>query len=153
MKKSLIAFLLFIGAMVMTGCKDDDQPVTMENVVGSWVIQHPAGVQTEGFVTWTFKPDGRLIISVCDVFAGDSESEYFYELFEHDKSIHVSGFVTEPDEEVSKCAFADFYVTSLKSNELRLNRYWLNEGPDWVTESNPFRFPDRENINFARNRN
>lgn len=152
MKKLFLTLLVFIGTIVMTGCKDDDEQVTIGNVVGSWVLQHPEGVQTEGFVEWTFKADGRLIISVYDVFAGDSESEYFYEIFEHDKSIHVSGLVTEPDQEVSRCAFANFYVTKLKKNELRLNRYWLNEGPEWVMESNPFRFPNRENIGFDRSR-
>lgn len=71
MNKLLIT-LLFITCLFMTACNDEDEPVVLDNIIGTWTKQYHDGLQTEGFIEWSFNTSGELDIRVYDVMSGDS---------------------------------------------------------------------------------
>ena len=79
MKKQVTIFM-FIACLIMTACSNDDEPIVIDNIVGTWHVQYPAGLQTEGFIEWSFNSNGELSIRNYDVFAGDYTSEYVYSI-------------------------------------------------------------------------
>ena len=88
MKNFLIPFL-FIACLFMSACSDDNESLVLNNIEGTWIKQYPEGLQTEGFVEWTFKTTGELDVRVYDAFAGDSSTKYDYVLTEENKSIAI----------------------------------------------------------------
>lgn len=46
MKKQVTIFM-FIACLIMTACSNDDEPIVIDNIVGTWHVQYPAGLQTE----------------------------------------------------------------------------------------------------------
>lgn len=107
----LIIPLLFIASMLLAACSDDDEPVVIDNIVGTWVKQYPEGLQTEGFIDWVFNTNGELNVKVSDVFAGDSSIKYDYALSDKDKSLTISGYIKNIEGETIhvELIFNDFY--------------------------------------------
>lgn len=85
---------MFITYLFMTACRYNDEPVVPDNILGTWTKQHPDGLQTEGFIECSFNSSGVLDIRVSDVIAGDTSIQYDYEISEENKSMTISGFIT-----------------------------------------------------------
>ena len=41
MKKQVTIFM-FIACLIMTACSNDDEPIVIDNIVGTWHVQYPA---------------------------------------------------------------------------------------------------------------
>lgn len=126
----LIIPLLFIASMLLTACSDDDEPVVVDNIVGTWVKQYPEGLQTEGFIDWVFNTNGELNVKVSDVFAGDSSIKYDYALSDKDKSLTISGYIKNVEGETIHDKFAIYDVVKLTKKELRIKQSWVNTNYD-----------------------
>ena len=73
----LIASVLLVAGLC--GCQKAD-PVDPDRLQGTWCKEYPEGVVAEGSVYWTFGKDGVLRVDVYDVFSGNYETEYAYQL-------------------------------------------------------------------------
>lgn len=135
MNKLIIPFM-FIVYLFTTACSKDDEPLAFNNIVGSWTKQYPEGVQTEGFIEWTFFNTGELNIRVYDVFAGDSSTEYEYDLSEENKSITISGNITNSEGELVHDKFAVYDIIKLTKKELRIKQSWVNTTYDNLEPEN-----------------
>lgn len=129
MNKLLISFL-FISCLFMAACGEDNEPVVLDNIVGTWTKQYPEGLQTEGFIEWSFNTTGELDIRVYDVMAGDSSTKYDYILSEGNNSITISGNIKNSDGEIVHDKFAVYDVVKLTKKELRIKQSWVNPNYD-----------------------
>ena len=135
MYKFLIPFL-FIVSLFATSCSAGNEPVVPNNIVGTWTKQYPEGLQTEGFIEWSFQTTGELYIKVYDVFAGDSSTKYDYVLSEENKSITISGHITNAEGELVRDKFAVYDVIKLTKKELRIEQSWVNTTYDNLEPEN-----------------
>lgn len=135
MNKLIIPFL-FITCLFMTACNDEDEPVVLDNIVGTWTKQYPEGLQTEGFIEWSFNTSGELAIRVYDVMAGDSSTKYDYVLSEENKSMTISGYITNSEDELVHDKFAVYDVVKLTKKELRIKQSWVNTDYDNLEPEN-----------------
>lgn len=135
MNKLLIT-LLFITCLFMTACNDEDEPVVLDNIVGTWTKQYSEGLQTEGFIEWSFNTSGELDIRVNDVMAGDSSTKYDYVLSEENKSMTISGYITNSEDELVHDKFAVYDVVKLTKKELRIKQSWVNTDYDNLEPEN-----------------
>lgn len=129
MNKLLIT-LLFFASLFMSACGNDNEPVVLDNIVGTWTKQYPEGLQTEGFIEWSFNTSGELDIRVYDVMAGDSSTQYDYVLSEENKSMTISGYITNSEDELVHDKFAVYDVVKLTKKELRIKQSWVNTDYD-----------------------
>lgn len=129
MNKLLIT-LLFFASLFMSACGNDNEPVVLDNIVGTWTKQYPEGLQTEGFIEWSFNTSGVLDIRVYDVMAGDSSTQYDYVLSEENKSMTISGYITNSEDELVHDKFAVYDVVKLTKKELRIKQSWVNTDYD-----------------------
>ena len=134
--KKLIIPLFFIACLFMASCVNDDDPVVLDNIEGAWTKQYPEGLQTEGFVEWAFKTTGELDIRVYDVFAGDSSTKYDYVFSQENKSITISGDITNSEGQLVNDKFAVYDVIKLTKKELRIKQSWVNTNYDNLTPEN-----------------
>lgn len=135
MNKLFIPFL-FISCLFMTACSDEDEPVVLDNIVGTWTKQYPEGLQTEGFIEWIFNPSGELDIRVHDVMAGDTSTKYDYALSEENKSITISGNIKNSEGKLVYDKFAVYSVVKLTKKELRISQSWVNTDYDNLEPEN-----------------
>lgn len=135
MNKLLIT-LFFITCLFITACNDEDEPVVLDNIVGTWTKQYPEGLQTEGFIEWSFNTSGELDIIVYDVMAGDSSTKYDYVLSEENKSMTISGYITNSEDELVHDKFAVYDVVKLTKKELRIKQSWFNTSYDNLEPEN-----------------
>lgn len=132
---AIILPLLLIISIAMTSCSDDE-PVVTDNIVGTWLLQYPDGLQTEGFIEWSFGSSGELRIQVYDVFSGDSFTTYDYALSEEKKSITISGEITNSKGETVYDTFAIYDIVKLTKTELHLMQSWVNTGYNHLEPEN-----------------
>lgn len=126
MKKIKLSIIFsFMACLLMTACSNDE-PVVLENIVGTWDLQYPEGLQTEGFTEWGFESNGTLSIRVCDAFAGDYTSKYTYSISKEDKSITISGDIKNMEGETVNDRFASYEIVKLSKKELRIKQTWVN---------------------------
>lgn len=153
--KKLIIPLLFITCLFVASCVNDDEPVVFDNVGGTWTKQYPKGLQTEGFIEWAFKTTGELYIRVYDVFAGDSSMKYEYVLSEENKSITISGNITNSDGLLVNDKFAVYDVIKLTRKELRIKQSWVNTNYDNLESENKnvFLLGGYKDVIFKRSNN
>ena len=128
--KKLIIIFSFIACLIMTACSNDDEPVVLENIVGTWDLQYPEGLQTEGFTEWTFESNGTLSIRVCDAFAGDYTSKYTFSISKENKSLTISGDIKNIDGETVNDRFVVYEIVKLSKKELRIKQTWVNSKYD-----------------------
>ena len=132
----LIIPLLFIACLFMVSCADDNEPVVLDNIEGTWTKQYPEGLQTEGFIDWSFSTRGELVIRVYDVFAGDSSTKFDYVLSNENKSVTISGYIINSKGELVHDKFAIYDVTKLTNKELRIKQSWVNTNYDNLDTEN-----------------
>lgn len=151
MKKQVTIFM-FIACLIMTACSNDDEPIVIDNIVGTWHVQYPAGLQTEGFIEWSFNSNGELSIRNYDVFAGDYTSEYVYSISEEDRSITISGDIKNIDGEAITDKFAIYEIVKLSKKELRIKQSWLNTSYDDLApeDKNDFLLEAYKEVSFRR---
>ncbi len=123
--KKFIYPILFIAAIFLSACSDDE-PVVTDNVVGSWNLQYPEGLQADGFVDWSFSPTGTLEIKVSSIFSGDHFSQFEYSLSEENKTLTISGDITDAEGHTVRDRFAVYDVVKLTKKELRIKQTWVN---------------------------
>ncbi len=124
--KNLIIPLIFIACLFMTSCSHGDEPIVLDNIVGCWTLQYPEGLQTEGFVEWTFNSNGELIIQTYDVFSGDYTSMYDYSISEENKSLTISGNINNAEGETIHEKFAIYEIAKLSKKALQIKQSWVN---------------------------
>ncbi len=123
--KKLSVLLMCVAGLIMTACSKDE-PVSVENITGTWDLQYPEGLQTEGYVEWIFNSNGQLLIRSNDVFAGDHTSSYEYSTSEQNKSLTISGEITDSEGNTAHDAFAVYEIVKLSKKELKIKQTWVN---------------------------
>lgn len=151
MKKPVTIFM-FIVCLIMTACSNDDEPIVIDNIVGTWHVKYPAGLQTEGFIEWVFTSNGELSIRNYDVFAGDYTSEYVYSISEESKSITISGDIKNAEGETITDKFAIYEIVKLSKKELRIKQSWLNTSFEDLApeDKNDFLLEAYKEVSFRR---
>ncbi len=151
--KKLIVDFLFIACLFMPSCSNENEPIAFANILGTWTVKYPEGLQTEGFVTWSFNSKGELIIYSCDAFAGDHTSMYDYTISEENNSILISGNLKISDREIIHDTFASYEVVKLSKNELQIKQSWVNDDyADFAPEDkNVFLLGGYKEVSFKRN--
>ena len=132
----LLMIISITACFFMAACSDDNEPVVLDNIVGTWTKQYPEGLQTEGFIEWSFKTSGELDIRVYDVMAGDSSTKYDYVLSEENKSMTISGYITNSKGEIVHDKFVVYDVVKLTQKELRIKQSWVNKDYDNLEPEN-----------------
>ena len=152
LNRSRMLPFLFIACLFMTSCSDDNEPLVLNNIEGTWIKQYPEGLQTEGFVEWTFKTTGELDVRVYDAFAGDSSTKYDYVLTAENKSITISGNITNSEGEVVRDKFSVYDVIKLTKKELRIKQSWVNTTYDNLEpeNKNPFLLGGFKDVVFKK---
>ena len=147
----LVLPIFSIVLLFATACSDDE-PIVMENIVGTWSEQYPSGLQTEGFVTWDFSNLGALTIRVYDAFAGDNSNTYDYILSEEQKSITIAGDIKNSNGIMVHDTFAVYDVVKLTKQELRIKQSWVNTSYDELApdEKNSFLLGGWKDVSFKR---
>lgn len=150
---AIILPLLFITALVMTSCSDEE-PVVPDNIVGTWDLQYPDGLQTEGFIEWSFGSSGELRIQVYDVFSGDSFTSFDYALSEEKKTITISGNIINSAGETVHDTFAVYDIVKLTKSDLHLRQSWVNTGYNHLEpeDMNAFLLGGYKEPSFKRSR-
>ncbi len=150
--KKTITYLMFIACLIMTACSNDDEPIVIHSVVGTWNVQYPAGLQTEGFTEWSFNTSGELSIRTYDVFAGDHTSTYDYSISEENKSLTISGDIKNAEGETIHDKFAIYEIVKLTKKALRIKQTWLNTGFDDLSpeDKNVFLLGGHKEESFRR---
>lgn len=148
----LVLPVLSIVFLFVTACSDDDDPIVMENIVGTWSEQYPSGLQTEGFVTWDFSDLGSLTIRNYDAFAGDHTNTYDYTISEEQKTITIAGDVKNSNGMMVHDKFAVYDVVKLTNHELRIKQSWVNTTYDDIDQDdkNSFLLVGWKEVSFKR---
>ncbi len=151
--KKLIVFALFTAALFATAC-DKEESLPLDQIAGVWCKQEPAGLQTEGFVTWSFDEYGVLEVRVYDVFSGDHVNPYEYRLFEDHRSLAVLGDIRNADGVVVRDTLVLYEVVKLTKNRMRLRRTWVNTAYDGLApeEKNTFLLDGYTDVSFKRSK-
>lgn len=84
----MILFAAVLLVAGLCGCQKSD-PVMPDRLPGIWCKEYPEGVVVEGGVRWTFGEDGVLQVRVYDVFSGDYEKEFAYQLGQDGRTLKV----------------------------------------------------------------
>ncbi len=151
--KKLIMLFLFVACLFVAGCSHDDEPVVAENVVGTWILQYPEGLQTEGFVEWEFNSSGELLIRTYDVFAGDHSSKYDFSISEENRSLTISGEIVMAEGETIQDTFAIYEIVKISKKEMRIRQKWMNSKYDDLKpeDKNAFLLGGYKEESFKRN--
>lgn len=149
MKKFALPFLALF-CMLMSACNDNE--IYGEKLVGTWLKQYPAGLQTEGFVDWNFSSGGVLTVEVYDVFAGDDTSTYMYAYSDENKTFTVSGDLILSDGSKIHDDFAIYSIQKLTDKDLQIKQTWLNPKYDNLeaTLKNSFLLGSYKDVKFKR---
>lgn len=149
--KKLSIILMCVAGLIITACSKDE-PVTVENIVGTWDLQYPEGLQTEGYVEWKFNSNGQLFIRSYDVFAGDHTSGYDFLISEENKSLTISGEITDSEGNTTHDAFAVYEIVKLSKNELQIKQTWVTTKYDDIApeDKNAFLLGGYKEESFRR---
>lgn len=143
--------LILIAVLSLTSCAmGGDDPQIQADITGVWEEQYPEGLQTEGFVEWVFSKDGKLDIRIYDVFAGDTQLQYQYELWIEGNSVNVFGYVDNGEQGNERISFASFDIARLTNEELHLKCVWYNDDPAYLQQTAPFRYDSSIPLTFRR---
>ena len=87
-----VCLLPMFAAFSLVSCRDDDS-IQTGRLSGKWLQVYDEGVVSEGYVYYTFIPnsekDGRCVIDVYDIFAGDHTEERRFFLTDSGKLITI----------------------------------------------------------------
>ena len=89
---------------------------------------------------WTFKTTGEVDVRIYDAFAVDSSTKYDYVLTEENKSITISGNITNSEGVVVRDKFIVYDVIKLTKKELRIKQSWVNTIYDNLEPENKIPF-------------
>lgn len=153
MNRLIIPFL-FVACLFVTACSNDDEPVVLDSIVGTWVEQYPPNFISDGFITWTFGQDGSMIVTSVSIWAEDANTAFDYTLSAPDKTLTIGGDIKNAEGETVHDNFVAYDIVKLTKDEMTLHRSWINTAYDDLApeDKNSFLLGSWQDVTFTRSK-
>ena len=128
-----IAVAMFAALFLVSCDKDDDNSINYDYLSGTWTVDYPEGVITEGYTYYTFSPktgsEGTFEVYSMDWLAAKDTT--YHNRYTLDANGHLQSF--RETEDGSEQVYYDLYITRLTAKEMRWVFHTTDGTADQVT--------------------